>query len=372
MTPRQYVLPVIFMMCTALFFISCPGAEEYMEDFAYVVNHYAHSVSVIDIEKAVSDPENPEDAVLATVVIPNNGEVTKGIAVSPDKRSIFVPESSYYAESLWIISADDITEEDYTPSSSIPTGIDSVAVGVTPDGKYAYVVNSGDNTVSIVSIAQKSVVSTLDVGESPHHIAFSPDGQYAYITNRGIDSTVSVIDTELALSSPFSAVFTIGITADPPKGIAVTPDGLYAFVATGGGDLTGNQVAVLDLTKKLEVDTDDDPVNGITPIVLYETMQGAPKTVAITPDGKYAYVTNLASNPDGDDTVSVIDTATYEVVDTITVGDRPKGIAITANGRYALVTNFYGNSVSVIDLNNNIVVSTITHPDIQSPNWVAM
>jgi YVTN family beta-propeller protein len=291
------------MMCTFLLFISCPGSEEYMEDFAYVVNHYAHSVSMIDIDKAVSDPENPEDAVIITVTIPNSGEVTKGIAVSPNKRSVFVPESSYFAESLWIISAEDITEEGYAPSSSIPTGMDSVAVGVTPDGEYAYVVNKGDNTVSIVSIAQKSVVSTIDVGESPHHIAISPDGQYAYITNRGIDSTVSVIDTELALSSPLSAVSTVEITADPPKGIAVTPDGQYAYVATGVGDVTGNQVAVLDLTKKREVDTDDDPSNGITPIVLYETTQGAPKAVAITPDGTYAYVTNLASNPDGDDTV---------------------------------------------------------------------
>lgn len=367
----QYIIVIIILFSIAFLFIGCPGTDEYMEEFAYVVNHYAHSVSVIDIEKAVSDPQN---AVIATVIIPNTGEVIKGIAVSPDKRSIFVPDASYVGESLWIISAEDISEAGFSPSSPIPTGEYSVAVEVTPDGKYAYVLNNYENTVSIVSTETKTVVSTVTVGATPQNIAFSPDGEYAYVTNKGAN-TVSVIDTERAVSSPFAAIVsTIAITADPPKGIAVTPDGLHAFVATAGGEGFGNQVAVLDLLRKKEVDTDGDDGNGVTHITLYETAEGAPRAVAITPDGKFAYVTNLYTNVDeySNDTVSVIDTATYGVVDAIIVGDSPKGIAITSNGKYAFVANFNENSVSVIDLSTNIVISTIMHVDIQQPNWVAM
>ena len=57
-------------------------------------------------------------------------------------------------------------------------------------------------------------------------------------------------------------------------------------------------------------------------------------SVAVTPNGAYAYVTNY-----GSDTVSVISTATNTVTATITVGSYPLGVAVTPNGAYAYVTN---------------------------------
>jgi YVTN family beta-propeller protein len=53
------------------------------------------------------------------------------------------------------------------------------------------------------------------------------------------------------------------------------------------------------------------------------TVGKAPGGVAITPDGKRAYVTN-----NGDGTVSVITTATGAVSAPITVGKGPAGVAI--------------------------------------------
>ena len=52
-----------------------------------------------------------------------------------------------------------------------------------------------------------------------------------------------------------------------------------------------------------------------------------PAWVAITPNGAFAYVTNIGSN-----NVSVINTATNTVVATVTVGTNPLGVAITPNG----------------------------------------
>ena len=48
-----------------------------------------------------------------------------------------------------------------------------------------------------------------------------------------------------------------------------------------------------------------------------------PLGVAVTPDGKHAYVTNVTSN-----NVSVIDTASNTVVATVPVGTRPGGVGI--------------------------------------------
>ena len=68
-----------------------------------------------------------------------------------------------------------------------------------------------------------------------------------------------------------------------------------------------------------------------------------------------AYVANGGSN-----TVSVINTSTNKVVNTVTVGSRPFGVAITANGSFAYVVNDSSNSVSVIKTATNKVVKTVT------------
>ena len=86
------------------------------------------------------------------------------------------------------------------------------------------------------------------------------------------------------------------------------------------------------------------------------TVGGAPFGVAVTPDGKHAYVANLGG------TVSVIDTTTTppSVTTTIPVGGEPNGVAVTADGKHAYVPN--GIMVSVIDTASNTVVATVPVP----------
>ena len=67
------------------------------------------------------------------------------------------------------------------------------------------------------------------------------------------------------------------------------------------------------------------------------TVGGGPQAIAITPDGKTAYVTNFDS-----DTVTPIATATNTAGPPITVGHGPDAIAITPDGKTAYVAN--GNS----------------------------
>ena len=71
-----------------------------------------------------------------------------------------------------------------------------------------------------------------------------------------------------------------------------------------------------------------------------------PYGVAITPDGKHAYVTDFVGG-DGD-TVSVITTATGAVSAPITVGKGPVEVAITPDGKHAYVANSGDGTVSVI------------------------
>ncbi|WP_316785191.1 YncE family protein, partial [Streptomyces sasae] len=80
-----------------------------------------------------------------------------------------------------------------------------------------------------------------------------------------------------------------------------------------------------------------------------------PTGVAINSAGTRAYVAN-----EGDDTVSVIDTATNTVTATINVGSSPFGVAVTPGGAFVYVTNVASDSVSVIDTATNAVTDTIS------------
>jgi len=74
---------------------------------------------------------------------------------------------------------------------------------------------------------------------------------------------------------------------------------------------------------------------GTNTIVTSVTAGTGPQAVAITPDGRFAYVVNLTSND-----VSVINTATNTLAATVAVGFGPFGVAITPNGAFAYVTAF--------------------------------
>jgi len=97
-----------------------------------------------------------------------------------------------------------------------------------------------------------------------------------------------------------------------------------------------------------------------------------PSGVAISRNGRYAYVTNYntlysavrlnttAGNrkgqpsygglTPGQGTVSVIDLRTKRVVRTIAVGQSPSNIVVSPNGRRAVVANYTANTVNVIAL----------------------
>jgi YVTN family beta-propeller protein len=86
-----------------------------------------------------------------------------------------------------------------TVTTTVPVGIDPCGVAVTPNGQSVYVANTGSNNVSVIDTATNQVTATVPVGINPHGVAVTPDGQSVYVTNSGNysghDNTVSVINT---------------------------------------------------------------------------------------------------------------------------------------------------------------------------------
>jgi YVTN family beta-propeller protein len=119
-----------------------------------------------------------------------------------------------------------------------------------------------------------------------------------------------------------------------PNAIAIAPDGRHVYVADAllaGGNVT-------------TINTATDEVEG-APLAV----GGQPLWISITPDGRFAYVSNFRSND-----VSVINLATNQVEgNLLAVGNCPSVIAIDPSSNSAYVVNSGSETVSVIDTATN-------------------
>jgi YVTN family beta-propeller protein len=89
-----------------------------------------------------------------------------------------------------------------------------------------------------------------------------------------------------------------------------------------GGNPVQGQVGLVSV-----IATADNTVVATIPID--PQVSGTAQDVAITHDGKFAYVTNRGFIPPFPGTVSMIGTGSNKVVATIPVGNGPQGVAIT-------------------------------------------
>jgi len=223
--------------------------------------------------------------IIVTAVIPVD-YYPYGVAITPNGEYAYVTdfgnptgnEALGYPEpsTLSVIS---IATNAVTPGPSVGTGVEGVAV--TPNGAYAYVANSMDNTITVINTTTNTVSGTVPVGTAPCGVA--ANNAYVYVTNSGAN-TVSVISTT---TNAVTATVNVG---NAPYGVAITPNGGYAYVTNADS----NTVSVIS--------TAANAVTATVNVGIY------PDAVVITPNGAYAYVANSV-----DDTVSVLNTATNAV-----------------------------------------------------------
>lgn len=329
MTMPETVLTIALLTC---------GCAASAADKVYIANEDADTVSVFDAASL---------KVLAPI---NVGKMPHNVQLSPDGKVVWVtnngepdPDASTghqamnkaaHAEmakpgAVWLID----TGTDAV-IAKIPVGMHPAHVVLTPDGRFAYITNGGDNSVTVIDAAARSVVTTIPVGKFPHGVRFTPDGRQAYVANlKG--GTVSVIDV-----ATHKEIAQMPVGKGPAQ-VGFTPDGLLAFASLS----EEKAVAVIDpVTRKVK-----RKVNvGTVPIQL-----------AATPDSRTLLVANQGSRSKPGNTVSMIDLQTFKLVKTVVTGSGAHGVAIDREGRLAYITNTYADTVSVIDIKSRAVVSTV-------------
>lgn len=242
-----------------------------------------------------------------------------------------------------------------TVVTTVGVGDTPFGVALTPDNLIAYVANNLGPSVSVIDTSTNTVITTITTGVrlNPFDIAVSPDGSVAYLTAEL--GFVNVIDT-----STNTVVDEIAIFGGSPRGLAFTPNGIANYVAYIPPAPRLSGVGASHNTAILSVN-----INFAAAML---TVGDTPTGVAITPDGLTVYVVNM-----GDDSVSVIDTNFNVIVTTINGAGNfssPFGVAITPDGTKAYVTNT--DNIAIINTATNTVSGSIPVPGETRLNGVAI
>jgi YVTN family beta-propeller protein len=289
--------------------------------------------------------------------LPAGGEGPEGLAVSGDGRTLLVTNT--FSGSLALLDLEAGRPRDTVPLRGMPSDVVS-----SPDGKTAYVSLAQLDVLAVVDLPTAKERARVPVGRRPRALALTPDGSTLVCANM-TGGSLSLIDTAslqevkrvdlggvnvrgLALYAKGQSVYAtlqpplnfqaasypidvwhnfirevelappgprlgeeqwldFGRTGSAdPDGIAITPDGRFAYLAISGRH-TLAEVSVHDSRRQVPV---------IWPFSFREVPVGAnPRGVALTPDGRRAWVANRLGN-----SLSVVETATMSVVRTVDMG----------------------------------------------------
>jgi len=323
----------------------------------------------------------------------NAGGSPSALAVTPDGKYVYVPNGEYVA----VID---------TASNEVVAKVDAGIwpysdATVSPNGKYAYVLDRGLHgvgSVYVINVDTNTVVSTIALERNPSGVVVSPDNKYVTIQSSELVEiselrfssfgVVSVIDTatHLVLSNT-----TVGQYAT--HSLAISPDGNYLYV--GGNKF----LYVMDLSLKTEtvsikiaentdirelvVSPDGKYVYALSndgiyvvstkskAVVATVSELGLPIDLALSPDGKYLYVTEALSN-----VVLAINTVSLERDFSVDAGKSIYAIEVSPDGKSLYVSNVYikGNSysgtVSVVNVASFAVGVTTVGEDSSIMQWL--
>lgn len=285
---------------------------------------------------------------------------------------------------------------------------------------YLLVLNKAENTLAIIDPQDYKVIAKVPTGEGPHEVIASADGKLAFVANYGtqtvLGNSLSVIDLEAkkelrrvdlgALRRPHGIVFINGkvyFTCEVNRLIArydpaadkvdwlmgTGQDATHMLVATADAkriytaNIRSNTVTVFDSTtppmKVIQIPVGNQPegidlspdgkelwvgqnTEGKITIIdtatnkVKESLQtgGVPIRVKFTPDGKRVLVSSAESGE-----LIVLDAGTRKEVKRIAVGETPVGILITPDGKRAFVATMQTGQVTAVNLADLTVIKKI-------------
>jgi len=295
---------------------------------AYVSNRLDDSVSVIDARTR---------KVVATIPV---GDEPHGVLTDRTGGRLYVLNTS--ADSISVVDTASLQEVKRLAASRGPWSL-----ALSPDGRRICVTNHLSRLVPFraPSVSEVTLVDTeraivddrraVDGANLVQGVAWHPSGTYAVVTLLRTKNLVHMtrILQGWTITNGLGIVWADGrvdqvLLDEPgqcfpdPADVAVTPDGRFALVTSSSSD----RVAVVDLAKLTGLlrAASEDEREHVFPnhlgkasefVVRHIATRTSPRGLAVSPDGKAAYVTSAL-----DDSLTVIDLGRLEAAGRVDLG----------------------------------------------------
>ena len=291
---------------------------------AYVTNFMDKTVSLIEISSRSKILDIPV------------GSYPYGIDISSDQRFVYV--SNMGDNSLSVISTRS-NQVVYTVhlntdsfSAARPNG-----VKVSPNGKFVYAANEISHNLSVVDTKQMQVVTAVALpdGSAPVQLDITGDGRLAFVTLKNFESkNVAIVDLKINLPIKY---INVGFG---PVGIAAARQNPLALTANSNSFSLSVISTILAESSPNDIALD----------------KGVNWDVVLNRNDSIAYVSDYAG---GANCVKIVDVFSHQQTGKIIAGQLPKGLALTADGRFLVVCNAGDNTVSIIDTSSSEVIAAI-------------
>lgn len=233
-------------------------------------------------------------------------------------------------------------------------GVQGIGVGRQPyglalslDEKMLYTACMSSGHVSIVDLETMQLTKNILLSSGINELKFDPAGKFLYVTNRKFN-TVTLLDGASGnIVTSFGIPTQSSLAGYDFRGLDFTPDGHYLFVA------------VKTPSRLLMVDTEKLPMYPTQAVLRELPMDTGPMGVAVTPDGREAWVTNYES-----ESILAVDARTGTLLKSLPSRRGPSDIQIFArpeepNYYYALAANFKTHTLTLIDTMTKEVIWSI-------------
>jgi DNA-binding beta-propeller fold protein YncE len=246
-----------------------------------VPNPRPDTVTLINLASSppvmIGEVEAPASVVgppLSVAIAPDESIalVTSAMKISPADPTKQVPDNR--------MSVIDLTARPPKVLAVVEAGLGAAGVSINRAGNLALVADRSAGTVSVFTIAGKTVTPAgkVDLGapnSGPSHVVISPDGRTALVT-RDNDHKISVLAIDGTNVTYTKRDLNAGLR---PYGIDICAPGNIAVVANIGlGQGDHDTVSVIDLTLK--------PVRVVETITVGQTPEG----IKCSPDGSFVAV----------------------------------------------------------------------------------
>lgn len=281
------------------------------------VNEYRGKVHIIDIAS---------DDLIDSILLTRPATYRPfDIAITPDGSKLLV-----YASGINQVLIID------TATHALLARFDAFSdvIAISSDGQRAYIPGSRFAVIDVPRLTVK-YIEMSDIGGGNSKIVLSKDDRIAYIADTQRD-LLQVVDLE---SWRLIANIPVGNMGSPEVGLAITPDGNKVFISNG----YSKNISVVSTTENKVIDT----------IPMESVLAG----IAISPDGRIAYVIEIQSPVGGQRGVVTIDVATHRVIQRLGQTEplafgHPLEVAVSPDGQHAYFGGVDFEIVVVMDVEN--------------------